>query len=698
MYADVIDPVIKEMRKTLRLVRKFDRPQKQVASLQTVLRKLMVIKELHNTCFISVAGTQGAGKTMLIKELYGLDDWLVDNAGRGERRPLFILEIDCNEPYACGVTFDGKEEQIDPETLKNELRSFSTEMRYSLLRLYVPIKYFNIGIGFLLLPGYERESLSNYEWQREMRDTLRHSIGSVLVTDQTRMADQVSKKILEDLLKNCFNNRSPIIAITRTEGKTSEDREALRASAAEHCGVNKTQIERVVCTGVGDEWRKQWLPLFLNAIHKYTKASDDVNRQRLADLKMVIDEDLEAAAELLEELVGEAAIKVTSQDLLLDGIMNKFRESSAKYRRNLERKLRDRSESYASLATDTARKQYVQEEEGLKNKFSNFFSRMTLDSSQIEQRFVDRIINNWLSQGERGPLEVTYLALGDMASRKLQLSRVSDGSKLAQNCTKGMPALLGYDDSTGVVGLFDDGLDNTQLKNSLQLLLQKSTADVGSLDRNHAGSREIAETLELLPTLAMEFMRVTQAAVLTAEPGSIPVLREHPIEPEEMMEQISKGFSRMSKSAKEVMGTVMAITAVDVGIDGKLDVPTLLSGGQIAGLGGQLSIVAAGIIALGYASFKVSQAVYQHDMEKKNAIAFLIDGLAARQIEKTLQAYDGVIEELQDRLTQNLSRAYGIDKYLFSERDAMARALYSLKIARRDLEKEVDRAELFYLV
>ena len=56
------------------------------------------------------------------------------------------------------------------------------------------------------------------------------------------------------------------------------------------------------------------------------------------------------------------------------------------------------------------------------------------------------------------------------------------------------------------------------------------------------------------------------------------------------------------------------------------------------------------------------------------------------------------MEQLQDRLTRNLSRAYGIDKELFSERDAMARALYALKIASRDLSEEIDRAQRAYLV
>ncbi|ABP81074.1 hypothetical protein [Stutzerimonas stutzeri] len=702
MYADVIDPVIKVLRETLRLARDFERPQKQVTTLQAVLRKLMVIRELHTTWFVSVAGTQGAGKTKLLCELYGLDGWLVDNSGRGEKRPLFIVESDCSEPYAIGITAEGGEEKIDRETLKAELDSFSHGMRYQLLRLYVPRQHFNLGFGFLLLPGYERKNSSNERWQEEMRDTLRHSMGSILVTDATRMADHATVGILDDLLNNCFANRSPIIAITWTEGKTDEERQVLRRTAAEVCRVDEPEMDRVVCTGVGALWREQWLPVFLASLKRYTNATSEVNRQRLSDLAAVVDDELEEAALMLEDLVGEAAIRVSGQELLLDGLMKKFRESAEKYRRGLERQLRERSQAYANLVTETARQQYIAEEEGLGNKMSNFFSGLMLNSSEVEQRFVSRVIRNWASQGARSPLEVTYLALSDMADRNLSLgyksNRVPPATDLVQISSQGMPSLLGYENSAAAVKLFKEDVDNEQLQKSLRLLLQKTPSDIESLDQVRARSREVSTALELLPTLTMEFMRVAQAAILTVGANSLPELRQQPIEPEKVMEQIGKGLSEMVQSTKEIMSTILAISAVDIGLDGSLDVATVLTGGQVAGLGAQLSVAAAGIIALAYVGFKVSQAVHQYDTEKKNFIAFCVDHLASQQVEKTLQTYDDVIEQLQDRLTQNLSRAYGIDKELFSERDAMSRALYSLKIARRDLSVEIDRAQCHYLV
>lgn len=694
MYADVIDPVIKVLRQTLSLAAEFDRTQKQRSTLRTVLRKLMVIKELHTTSFVSVTGTQGAGKTRLLKEIYGLDGWLDDNAGRGEKRPLFVLESDCSEPRATGVTVEGIEVQIDRETLTRELRSFSDSEQYLLLRLYVPRRHFDPGFGFLLLPGYERMNPDNQLWQREMRDTLRHSMGSVLVTDQTRMADCATTTILDDLMQQCFESRAPIIAISRTEGRTEAERQTLRTSAADVCRVDASELDRVVCTGVGDAWREQWMPVLLEAAHKYSRSSRDVNRQRLEDLSSVVDVELEEAFTLLEELISKVDGRGRAQDLLLNEMLARFRKSSDNYRRRYERELRERSSSYASLATRSACEGYVANEQGIRNKIVNFLSG-------DDGRFVRRIEQNWSRQGSRTPLDVTYLALSDMAMKKLQLgyqgAQVPEEDQVRQISQQGMPALLGYEGSSGTVQLFGEQIDPAQLQGSLRLLLQRSPSSVDTLDRQRVESREISNALELLPTLSMEYLRVAHTAVLAVEPGRLPMSNVQKIEPETVVEQIREGLPKLTATTQDLMKAVLSIGAVDLAIDGTFNLPTILTGGGAVGLGATLSGAAAGVITLGFVAYKVTQAMHQYDSEQKNFIGFCMDQLASHQVEKTLQLYDDVIEEMEGRLSHNLRAAYGVDREMFTERDALARAMYALQIARRDLTAEIDRVQQRYL-
>ncbi len=694
MHADVIDPVIKVLRQTLSLAAEFDRTQQQRSTLRSVLRKLMVIRELHSTSFVSVTGTQGAGKTRLLKEVYGLDGWLDDNAGRGEKRPLFVLECDCSEPKATGITAEGVEVPIDRETLTRELRSFSDSEQYLLLRLYVPRQHFTPGFGFLLLPGYERMNRDNQLWQREMRDTLRHSMGSILVTDQTRMADCATTTILDDLMKQCFERRSPIIAISRTEGLTESERETLRATALEVCRVDASEMDRVICTGVGDAWREQWMPSLLDAVHKYTRSSRDVNRQRLEDLSCVVDVELEEAFSLLEQLISEVDGRGRVQSLLLNEMMARFRKSSDAYRRRYERGLRERSMSYATGAARAAQEDYVANEQGFLNKVGNFFTG-------DDGRFVQRIEQNWQQQGERTPLEVTYLALSDMASRHLQLGyeggEVPPEDQVRQISQRGMPALLGYEGSSGTVQLFGQKYDPTQLQSSLRLLLQRNPSVDKALDRQRVESREITHALELLPTLSMEYLRVAHAAVLAVEPGRLPGNNVQKIEPETVVEQIREGLPKLTQTTQDLMKAVLSIGAVDLAIDGTLHLPAILAGGGAAGLGATLSGAAAGVITLAFVGHKVIQTMHQYDSEQKNFIGLCMDHLASYQVEKTLQLYDDVIEQMEERLIHNLGLAYGVDHDMFSERDALARAVYALQIARRDLTAEIDRVQQRYL-
>lgn len=704
MYAHLIDPVIKVLRGILDLTATFEQTHKERTLLISLLRKLMAMRELHTYWFVSVTGTQGAGKTRLMQELYGLEGWLVDNAGRGERRPLFIVEKDCTVPFAVGVKQDGTEVPIDRETLIKELRSFADKDQYLMLRLYVPVRYAQEGFGFLLLPGYERLNSSNQDWQKEMREVLRHSIGSILVTDQTRLANEATVKILNDLMMGCLSNRSPIVAISRTEGLSAEDREQLRDSAAAVCHVDSSEKERIVCTGVGNEYREQWLPLLKTAMERYTKGSLEARVERVDDLAIVVDTELEQAVTLLDGLIGSECTQATGQQFLLDDMMKKFRDSAEKYRRELERKLRAHSQSYARLATEKARSSYENEEEGFINKTGNFFKKLSWQNSDIEKRFRERIISAWQSPDAKlSPLDITYRALSEQANKKLKFhyeetKNLANGSIINLVKTGGIPKLLGYEERGKAIQPFGSEVDLVQLQNCLRLLLQENNSTIDTLDRIRAQSGEFDKALELLPALSMEFMRLAQASQLVIEGGTVPDRTKVAVEPKKIMEHINDELSSLTGGTKDIVKTVMAISVVDMGIDGSFDVGTILAGGEVVGLGATLSVAAAGLISLGYIGIQLSNEVYQHDVTQKNIISSCLDNLASDHVEKVLQTYDEIIETVSERLAKNLSRAYGIDPEKFSERDALARALYSLRNVRRDLATELSREKTRFMV
>src|SRR5690606_1480241 len=132
-------------------------------ALVSILRKLRIARELSSVYYICVAGSQSAGKTRLIRELYDLGEgWHADNQGRGERIPVFILEKDCDTPYAVVVKYDAQgneqEEMISQDAFRALISGYDSSGDLDCLfpKLYVPRRYFDgQRCGFVLLPGYE---------------------------------------------------------------------------------------------------------------------------------------------------------------------------------------------------------------------------------------------------------------------------------------------------------------------------------------------------------------------------------------------------------------------------------------------------------------------------------------------------------------------------------------------------------------
>lgn len=100
-----------------------------------VLRQVELTTLLQESNIYAIAGTQGAGKTTLAKEILNIDDrWLAGNPGRGEQVPLFIeqcAEMAAGEPeivFVCPNRDSGKVEDLpaSAEELKSVLRDWSS--------------------------------------------------------------------------------------------------------------------------------------------------------------------------------------------------------------------------------------------------------------------------------------------------------------------------------------------------------------------------------------------------------------------------------------------------------------------------------------------------------------------------------------------------------------------------------------------
>jgi ethanolamine utilization protein EutP (predicted NTPase) len=242
---------------------------------------------------IAVAGSQGAGKTTLVKSLYGLDDtWLAGNEGRGERSPLLIVESpDIDTPVATVVEQAFVEEYGLKRYVQREVMVTPEEFRLALQgerpgqllpKLTVPSRYFE-----------------GNSWQSLVRQSLVGADMCVIVTDETRLANSEQSKILENF-QGPLEGSCPIVVITKTEGKTTKQLEELTSSAAEIFGLNTKQAgQRIVCSTAQAESAAEWKSKLAEAMRELTQVQQTFRAKQLNELHDVLTDDL---ADLLSEV------------------------------------------------------------------------------------------------------------------------------------------------------------------------------------------------------------------------------------------------------------------------------------------------------------------------------------------------------------------------------------------------------------
>lgn len=695
MTPDLIKNLEHAVAGVLDVVAGLDSRSAHRATLKSVLRKLRITRELSSLYYICVAGSQSAGKTRLVRELYNLngeDEWLVDNQGRGERVPVFILEKDVTAPYAVGVRYkpgaDGREEEtLNKEDFRRIISAYDVNDDYLFTKLYVPKRYFSAqSFGLVLLPGYEMLNRENAEWQGLMRHTLIHSLGSVLVTDRTRIADNAQIKILADLKSRYFPDRKPVIAVTKTEALEGQQIEDLAATVADVFEVPGQELDRIVCTGVGDDdYRRKWTRNIMDVVGKYALSSAGSETVRVEELERIINDELDnVSAALRDEAAGEG-INEHLKERQVEKVRAAFRKASDRYRRGYAKELRNNMVDYASHTIKVATSKYIEEEEGLKAKLRQAGNFLTFQSGEHEQRFQERIVDCWNGADDdtRSPLISDYRAITDMSRKELDIEPPEEGT-LALSAQP-LQNLIGH--GTTMEQIPDEKL--LTLRQDLRLLMGQNLKDEDSSELKLFKGEQLEEVLRQLPAMTMEYVRINQAIALRNPELLNKELANFDFNA--LRTEIETELPQAQKTFGPLIKSIAAIMAVDVAIDGQFDVlNTMTGGGAAAGLGGTLSMAAAGAIAFGFIAYKTANQVQAYDAAKKGFIRESLMHFAESHIQKSLELYDDLMENLDDRMTRNLRLAYGLGSEL-TKHDSLTRNLHRMDVARTNVIKALDR-------
>lgn len=692
MTPDLIKKLELATADVLDVVTELENRSEHRTKLKSILRKLRITRELSSMYYICIAGSQSAGKTRLVRELYELDDeheWLVDNQGRGERVPVFIIEQECAQPHAVGIRYkpdaEGNEEvSLDKDSFRRIVNTYDVNDDYLFAKLYVPKRYFSAqSFGMVLLPGYEMLNRDNAEWQGLMRHTLIHSLGSVLVTDRTRVADNAQARILDDLKSKYFPNRKPVIAVTKSESLSQLQIDELKSTVADVFKVPESEADRVICTGVGDDnYRARWTHEIMQVVGKYALSSANAASVRIDELEHVLNEELDGIIEKLREEATGEGINEHLKERQIEKVRTAFGKASARYRRGYEKGLRERIKAHATTAIQEAIKRYIDEEEGFQAKLEQLGNFLSFQSGEHELRFQERIVDCWNGDPTgQALLSSDYLAITEMSRKELNIQPpVTEQLAFAQ---QPLQNLLGHDQARDDA----DDVNLLQLRHDLRLLIGQSLTEHESSGPQFM-SEQLEEVLRQLPAMAMEYIRINQAIALRK-----PELMNKDMSAfdfKALQQEIQTELPQAQETFGPLINSIAAIMAVDVAIDGQFDVLNTITGTGAVGMGATLSMMAAGTIALSFIAYKTANQVQAYDAAKKGFIRESIRQFADDHIQKSLDFYDDLMENLDDRMTRNLRLAYGLGSEL-TKHDSLTRKLHRLDLARTNLIKALDR-------
>ena len=247
---------------------------KNAEMLFSSLRKLFIASMMHNRRLICISGLQGAGKTTLMKNFYGItDDFMNVSLGTGERVPVLITEGAVSEPNIHAIAVrkdeDGNYKEIpinyendDIEGIIHATKGEDKTIMY--VEIVVPYKHtYNEGVSFMLLPGFEK---NNDYWNDLIEFSVNSSDAAVFVFNETSFSNAGNEDYLRKIESKFGSN--VIYAISGSDSSL-DDNAQVKNTCMEVLKVKEP--DKVVCVGQYSDVKKNedWIAAFKVALDKY---------------------------------------------------------------------------------------------------------------------------------------------------------------------------------------------------------------------------------------------------------------------------------------------------------------------------------------------------------------------------------------------------------------------------------------------
>lgn len=686
--------------------------------LLAVIRRLLLAEILGNEWIIAVGGSQGAGKTTLMSKIYDCGDWLQGNEGRGEKLPVLIIEtneVTAPQGYVrrlqsgdTGNQLIVKDVTIDVENFNQVITDPSAEDLLPVLK--VPKRFFKReNQAWLLLPGYEKQDRDNKDWQELMRQAMIAAGGCIVVTDETRMANQQQLDITKDMLANELTHCEPCVVISKTESyKNDLDRQnQLKNSAMNTFKIDESRIDKqIILTGTDDsDYFEEWMPKLQSMIDELNYTGQSNRVFQINNLAHLIGRDLTKVLTSIRSktrLIFKSS-EATESALICEDLLDEFDDSVTLLREEHKKIAKahvDRNRINASKKLD---EKLSLEHEGLKNFITSSLKSTTEKKTKIKQTVEDawqQEGNNFLSDYANQLTGLTLEKLGPVNDSDTELSK-NENPKL-ENTKKLIE--LGYVSKSGKPIQFTKLSE--EIKNDIKIVLNPNSNTIVET------SKQLVESVRLIPTISLEYARLSY---------SVPKLLADELKLKmdhngELIEQSVDAINKGVNTGRDALKAVAALLAVDVISDGDSDILGTLfghtknkesetsssddstSGESTSETGGGSSppvmlhpaaIAVTAFVAACYVTTKAVTGLRKQEQQLSIQAHSLLNAISDSHYENFCSSFDEVMRSVRFRLVYTLRQRYHLDENLM-RKERLAKALADVIVLSNDLKAEID--------
>lgn len=628
------------------------------------VRKIIIANEMTGRGIICISGLQGAGKTSLIKNFYGLnEEYFNISLGRGEKIPVFICEkkeLTHPAPYAVtlekdeGGKYVRKHVKMSAEEFRLESSCEEIDSQIMYLELWVPYTHLkNESYAFMLLPGFEGKR--DY-WENLIDFSVKCSDTSIFVFDESSFSKYDNQVLLEKIKK--IFGEGLIYAISKSD-LSDDDNAGVKKTCIEVMKIDKGEEDRVVCVGEYDnsDSNNKWISELKDAIEKYCNSIETARKNCSQYIHDIIEDDIRPELSKIKDGLGSDTGDAIQIHLENASFLKAFDDIVKDRRKKFDKQIDMALSSSSAKSSDRLERLFSDKsyakEQGLQDK--RLVLRTVFGENIKDVKLARERVETALKR-EDGTYDFQYALFDAISQTTISVGENTVCRAMLTDDKAEMPVV---DDEPNTIS------EESQKKQQ-EILQDIATLLAINKSGNQFVHNDPVETMKIMAELSVQYFGLSTMSESCRLNSQLQM-------PEVVIEKIQISQVTLKKeigSTEKMFWGALGITGIDILDDGIINtIPKLIEsfGSAFAPVVG----TAVAALTIGTAGIAVMRDINRIQRTEVTSAKNAISSIHSQIKLNYLSAYDDAMEMVRGRIEDNLISLSGINKKMLKKTNAM---------------------------